>query len=952
MAKRRPAFESLEARLCMTAPLPQTTFPLPNAGNWTPTVYRSSPLFADIFNRGTDDFIAVASGAELVAYRENPDGSASAEVTYKVPGGLADLKATPVVVTDPRTGRKDIFAAMGRDETTNNPALEDGRVFGWDAQTGQLLPGWANGVSTGRNPTNYSGAYGPIASGQLEGNGMPDIVVSSFSHNVTAFRLDGSVLWQWANDDTVVSGVAIGDIDRGGTPSVIVGGDSSPSVFYGSGGWVNALSNTGALKWRHFIPGEVTWSSPTLADLNNNGYLDIVIGTGLNYDTVGLAGSRALGNYIYALDPFGNILPGWPYHTTNDDSQPRQVLGSLAVADIQGTGRLDVVAIDRGGYVHVVGPAGRDLPGWAGGREIAPPSVQPLIPGTFASPIVADVFGTGQPDIVASAGPYVVAFDPYGQETILFQTKVGAPGNIPEGIDAAAAVGNFGPYKGGLGGLTLAVVSYNPGTAAQPLNRPDIVTMLSLAPSTLTPPWPLQRRDAAGVPVERSTSFDTNYVNSVFIAALAYVPNTGPIAPFYNQMIAELNNNTINLLGVALVVNSSPPARQAEIQRLYQSFLGRAADPFGLAAYTDFLATNTDRQLEITLASSAEFANRAGNNPSREVVQLYQAILGRAPSQAELNGLLARNLSPGAIATQLVNSIEGIAVQFYNYDAVAEGPAQVPNSPPDAVAAYIHDGHRGGREEVMDANIIASAGNYAANNFEAGYVRDLYRDVLKRDASSAEVAAWVFRLDAGSTDNFQIATRLLDSVEARDIYVNQEFLALLGRPADPVALSVFQGYANRESVVLAILASPEYFARNGGNVSSYVTAVYRDLAGFPVDAGTNASWTARINAGLPRIGVAQAIIYGSPLYFNGLTVAELQQYLPNEALGVLRSGNLPPTAAGQPINPDPNLIAFYQGLIGQGYSDEQVIACMLTSNIYDSRVTYDKRILRSPGIRD
>ncbi len=952
MAKRRPAFESLEPRLCMTAPLPQTAFQLPVDGNWTPTVYRSSPLFVDISNRGTADFIAVASGTELVAYKENADGSASREVTYRVPGGLADIKATPVVVTDPATGRKDLFAAVGRDETTNNPSLEDGRVFGWDLQTGQLLPGWTSGKSTGVNVTGYSGAYGPIATGQLEGNGSPDIVVSSFSHNVTAFRLDGSQLWQWTNDDTIISGVAIGDIDRSGTPSVVVGGDSSANGFFQTGGWVNVLSNTGALKWRHFIPGEVTWSSPTLADLNNNGYLDIIIGTGLNFDAAGLAGSRAAGNNIYALDPYGNVLPGWPYHTTSNDATAHQVLGSIAVADIQRTGQLDVVAIDRAGYVHVVGPNGQDLPGWGGGKAIAPASVQGSIPDDFASPIVADVFGNGEADIVASAGPYVVAFNPYGQETVLFQTQVVAPGNTPEGVDAAAAVGNFGAYPGGRGGLTLAVVSYNPGTAAQPLNRPDYVTMLSLAPSNLAPPWPLQRRDAAGVPVERSTSFDTNYVNAVFYAGLGYVPNTGPIAPFYNQMISELNNNTLNLLGVALVVESSPPVRQAEVQRLYQKFLGRAADPFGLASYTNFLASNTYRQLEINLASSSEFATRAGNSPSREVTLLYQAILGRTPSQSEINGWVSRNLSPGAIAGQMVNGTEALNDQFYSYFGLAEGPGQVQNTPPDAIAAYIYDSHRGAREEVMDANIIASAGNYAANNFEAGFVRDVYRDALKRNASSADVASWLGQLDTNSINNFQIATTVLNSAEGRGVYINQEFQALLGRPADAGAIAAFQGYANREAVVLAIVGSPEYYARNGGTAASYVTAVYRDVAGIGVDASGQAGWVSRINAGMPRVGVAQAIIYGSSLYFSSLTVSELQQYLPNQALGVLRSGNLPPTAAGQPINPDPNQIAFYQGLIGQGYSDEQVIASMMTSNTYNTRVTYNKGIYRSPGIRN
>ncbi len=284
---------------------------------------------------------------------------------------------------------------MGRDEA-HSGTLEDGRVFGWDLQTGQLLAGWTSGQSTGINTSGQTGVYGPLTSGILEGNGMPDLVVTSFSHNVTAFRLDGSTIWQWTNDDTIVSGAVVGDIDRSGTPSVIVGGDSSNNGFYQAGGWVNVLSNTGVLKWRHFIPGEVTWASPTLADLNNNGYLDIIIGTGLNYDTAGVAVPRAAGNYLYALDPFGNVLPGWPYHLTGNDAVAHQVLSSVAVADLLGNGQLDVVAIDRAGYLHVDRPQRPDLPGFAGGVNIAAGLPATQVPDDYASPIIADINGDGK----------------------------------------------------------------------------------------------------------------------------------------------------------------------------------------------------------------------------------------------------------------------------------------------------------------------------------------------------------------------------------------------------------------------------------------------------------------------------------------------------------------------------------------------------------------------------
>ena len=57
--------------------------------------------------------------------------------------------------------------------------------------------------------------------------GRPDIVVPSFNHEITAFRSDGTVFWRFNNDDTVFSGVAIGDLNGDGRLEVVVGEHSA-----------------------------------------------------------------------------------------------------------------------------------------------------------------------------------------------------------------------------------------------------------------------------------------------------------------------------------------------------------------------------------------------------------------------------------------------------------------------------------------------------------------------------------------------------------------------------------------------------------------------------------------------------------------------------------------------------------------------------------------------------
>ena len=939
MARRRLALEQLETRLCMAAPTLQATVNLPQqSGAWTATPYRASPLMVDIFGTGKDDLITVTAGAQLVAYGVNASGAMVPMVTYQTPSGtIADIKSTPVVVTDPKTGKKDLFAAMGRDES-HSGTLEDGRVFGWDLQTGQLLAGWTNGVSTGKNVDGLSGVYGAITQGDLDGDGSPELVVTSFSHNVVAMHLDGSILWSWTNDDTILSGAVIGDIDRTGVPSVVVGGDSSDSPFFRAGGWVNVLSNTGTLKWRKAIPGEVTWSSPALADLNNNGYLDIIIGTGLNFDYVGVSGARALGNNIYAFDPYGNILPGWPYHTTTDDTQPRQVLNAIAVADILGNGQLDVVAIDRSGFLHVVAPNGQALPGFVGGRAISPEYSPAQLPDNYASPIIADVLGTGRPQIIAANGPFLRAFDSAGNMTVL-ATATKADGN-PEGIDAAAVVGNM--YGGTTG--TLAFVTYDPQNA----NRPDRAYFYQTATTSYPAPWPSLRRTNTNDAVARSPVYDQTYVATAFRAATGSVPGADVTQPY----LAALNSNRINLLTTAALIFSSPLARQAEVQRQYQAILGRLAEPYGLNLWTNYLATHTYRDLSMVLIGSAEFAQVSGKTLAGEVSRLYQALLKRTATQGEINSWVATGLSLDAIAGQFLGSAEYINNTFNAYATASAGSGAPTALTPDNRATFTYDYRRGRREEDLKTLLLSDNGNYAAANFPARYTRELYRDILLREATPTEVATWVQAYDSDSvTLGTQVAT-ILNSTEARRLVVNDQFVALLGHTADNYAMSSLSGYASREALILTIVGSAEYFNHNGGTVASYISAVYRDLASIdPTPQSAIDAWTQQFNSGTPWIALAQAIMANPTLYANQTAVAQIMRYLPDQSQGVLRSGALPPTAPGQPINPDPNLVNYLVNLYRGGASDEQMIGALFASTAYIRGASYYRGIRRSAGVR-
>ena len=333
-----------------------------------------------------------------------------------------------------------------------------------------------------------------------------------------------------------------------------------------------------------------------------------------------MAGAQAEGNYIYALDPFGNLLPGWPYHTTSNDGQAHEVLAAPAIADLLGNGQLDVVAVDRSGYVDAIQPNGQALPAFINGHPLEPSFPPGTLPDDYGSVIVADVTGSNKAEIIAPYGPFLDAIDASGNVTRIATTNYIASAGSPEGIDSAAAVGHF---DGG-SAYTLAFVADNPAAQA----RPDIVSIFALPATTYAPAWPMIRRTSAGVAVQRSAVFDTAFVVDGFNAALGFLPDAATLGNYEYA----LNSDAITLLQAAEFINGSTQARQVEVYRLFQKFLGINPDPNSLTAWTNYLASNTYRNMEVLIASGPNFASiRATTTAARSPTSTRRSSAGRPP---------------------------------------------------------------------------------------------------------------------------------------------------------------------------------------------------------------------------------------------------------------------------------------------------------------------------------
>src|SRR5262249_28102910 len=140
---------------------------------------------------------------------------------------------------------------------------------------------------------------------------------------------------------------------------------------------------------------------------------------------------------------------------------------------------------------------------------------------------------------------------------------------------------------------------------------------------------------------------------------------------------------------------------------------GRPADPNGLAGPVAFLAQGgTPEQLEVSWLASDEYYGRFGGGTAAGFVQaLYQTVLGRAASAAEVQGgtqALAGGTSRAALAAALVNGVEALTLKVQgDFD-------QLLHRAPDSVGlnSVVAALQRGLRNEDLIAALVSSAEYY------------------------------------------------------------------------------------------------------------------------------------------------------------------------------------------------------------------------------------------------
>ena len=269
------------------------------------------------------------------------------------------------------------------------------------SSVGSGVYGWRGDGTLLFNLPTIGGVLSTPAVGDIDGDGLPDIAVATWGQRVTAFRHNGTEMFSRFIYDTSWSSPALADLDGDGKLEVIVGADMEPSnaatlppISLAGGGIIWAFhrdgSDVGGFP-RH-LSNQVIWSSPSIADLNEDGSPDIIVGTGENF-------GGSIGRTLFALDGHGVALPGWPV------ALPGVTMGSPAIADLDGDGHLDVAQQSGDGSISYINRTGGVWKQWCN-RSWGPCQPAPFDGG----PSVGDINGDGTQDVVALTEAHLRVF--------------------------------------------------------------------------------------------------------------------------------------------------------------------------------------------------------------------------------------------------------------------------------------------------------------------------------------------------------------------------------------------------------------------------------------------------------------------------------------------------------------------------------------------------------------
>ncbi len=312
------------------------------------------------------------------------------------------------------------------DDDDSHPGDDDDSHPGDDDDSHPDFPGSCSGQPTSPSPSPIDPPALRVSFGSNGGHrGSPLLldadadgdldVISAENAQVSAYDLDGTVLWQGPIASRSYSGAILANVD-GSPGQEVVAADGVGAIH------VWEAHGPPLAGWPVQLEGHAEIRSLAAADLDGDGADEIVVMSTLN--------PLAVPETMVVLEGDGSVAPGWPRYT---DGDPDLGLAcpdcggfnqNVAVGDLEGDGTLDLVFTQDTNSISIfdAGGAPRDVHGsfdncgegnphhwgeihsfvpFAAEADVTCGGASQILEFTYSPPLVADLEHDGNAEVLA-----------------------------------------------------------------------------------------------------------------------------------------------------------------------------------------------------------------------------------------------------------------------------------------------------------------------------------------------------------------------------------------------------------------------------------------------------------------------------------------------------------------------------------------------------------------------